>query len=326
MSASALPETGTIVDAEAVTLFADDRGTGSPVVLLHGFPDTWRTWDELADALVAAGHRVVMPALRGYAPSGVPADGDYSLAALACDVVAVLDALDIERAVVVGHDWGASAGYALAALHPDRVERLVALAIPPLAVFPCGWRERLARPHNLYLGLGAPSAAWLGHRNLAEIDRLYRLWSPRWRVPIEHLTRVRAALAPAERTRAAVDYYRLGVHRPDAPEMAVSVVTPVLMLYGEDEPAVRCEAFGRALAVVGPGSETVCLPGVGHWPHLEAPDACHDRILAFLFPAFRGLTRLEAKVPDEDLYRPLGSLPPLLLSGRGVRLANAGGG
>ena len=60
------------------------------------------------------------------------------------------------------------------------------------------------------------------------------------------------------------------------------MTTPVLTIHGEDEPAVRREAFARALAVVGPGSGTVCLTGVGHWPHLEDPDACRDRILAFL--------------------------------------------
>ena len=148
-----------------VRLAARMRGEGRTVLLLHGFPDTHETWTgdavpqdavALEDRLVSAGFRTVALALRGYAPSGIPSSGDYSLRALTADIVAILNHLNAKRGLIVGHDWGASAAYAVAALHPGRIERMVTLAIPPFPVLPSGPRERLARPHNLYLAWGRP--------------------------------------------------------------------------------------------------------------------------------------------------------------------------
>lgn len=270
------------IEADGTTLAYAEVGAGHPVIALHGFPDIYKTWSGLAGPLADAGFRVIAVAMRGYAPSAVPADGDYSLRRLALDTLCLLDALEIERASVVGHDWGASAGYALAALAPQRLASLVTLAIPPLTVFPSGLREGLARPHNLYLGFGALSDWWLRRADFAEVQRLYRKWSPRWAVPEAQLAEVTTALAPPERSRAAVDYYRAGMREADRRAILRPVTTPTLMLYGADEPQVRQASYAQAAAVTGPGSRVVRLEGVGHWPHLEAPDRCRAEILAFL--------------------------------------------
>src|SRR5438445_9791253 len=87
----------------------DVTGSGRPVVLLHGFPDSGRLWRNQVPALVDAGHRVIVPDLRGYGRSDKPADVDaYNLLFLAGDVFAVLDDAGVERAAVVGHDWGSA--------------------------------------------------------------------------------------------------------------------------------------------------------------------------------------------------------------------------
>lgn len=258
--------------SEDVELVARVDGAGPLVVLMHGFPDTWRTWDAMAAALRTAGFRTAALSLRGYAPSGIPKNGDYGLAVLAGDVVALLDRLGVSRAHVVGHDWGASAAYALAALHPDRVDRMVTLAIPPLAVFPSGWRERIARPHNVYLGWGAASA-WLLQRDGGRIvDHLYRRWSPSWTALTDHLGRVRRTLTPPDRARAAVDYYAAQANKAEMAALAIPIRTPTLAIYGADEPVVRKQAFACAVHVLGPRSKVRELPGIGHWPHLEAPE------------------------------------------------------
>src|SRR4051794_12054653 len=105
---------------------------GPLVVALHGFPDTAWTWRHLGPFLAARGHRVVAPFLRGYAPSGLAADG-YHVGGLMADAVGLYDELGgDDRTVLVGHDWGAIAANALGA-HPDSpYRRIVALAIPPL--------------------------------------------------------------------------------------------------------------------------------------------------------------------------------------------------
>ncbi len=270
------------IDADGTALAYAEVGAGPPVIALHGFPDTYKTWSGLAGPLADAGFRVIAMALRGYPPSAVPADGDYGLRRLARDTVCLLDALEIEQAVVLGHDWGASAGYALAASAPERLVSLITLANPPLTVFPSGLRERLGRPHNLYLGLGALSDWWLRRADFAEVRHLYRKWSPRWAVPDAHLAEVTAALAPRERSRAAVDYYRGGLSEEDRRDLLRPIAVRTLMLYGADEPQVRQASYAQAAAVTGPGSRSLRIEGVGHWPHLEAPDRCLAEILAFL--------------------------------------------
>jgi pimeloyl-ACP methyl ester carboxylesterase len=105
-------------------------GTGPLVVLAHGFPDSPHTWDRAIVALAEAGYRAAAPFMRGYYPTAIPDDRVYDSDTLGRDVIGIIDALGETSATVVGHDWGASAAYSAAALHPDRVRQLVTFAIP----------------------------------------------------------------------------------------------------------------------------------------------------------------------------------------------------
>src|SRR6516162_5248604 len=105
-------------------------GQGRPVVLLHGFPDSGRLWRHQVPALAGAGFQVIVPDLRGYGRSDKPeAVEAYSLSLLAGDVQAILADLDIGRAHIVGHDWGAALSWALASLAPGSVDHLVVLSV-----------------------------------------------------------------------------------------------------------------------------------------------------------------------------------------------------
>jgi pimeloyl-ACP methyl ester carboxylesterase len=108
------------------------------VVLLHGFPQSGRTWTPVLPALHEAGLRTLAPDLRGYSPRARPAGRSaYRMAEYADDVAALLDAARVQRAHIVGHDWGGAAAWTTAARHPDRVASLTALSTPhPLAL---GW-------------------------------------------------------------------------------------------------------------------------------------------------------------------------------------------
>src|SRR5207237_5631555 len=97
-----------LIEANGLQFHVRDEGSGTPVVLLHGFPDTGDLWRNQIPALAAAGFRAIAPDLRGRGRSSRPgAVGDYRLLAIVNDVVAILDALRIPRAHVVAHDWGA---------------------------------------------------------------------------------------------------------------------------------------------------------------------------------------------------------------------------
>src|SRR5215471_15023357 len=114
-----------------------EAGSGPLALCLHGFPDSARTWRHLLRVLAGAGFHAVAPFMRGYAPTGMPADGVYSIGALAADAIALHEVLGGgSDAVLIGHDWGAENAYGAAAFSADRWRRLVTLAVPPAALDP----------------------------------------------------------------------------------------------------------------------------------------------------------------------------------------------
>ena len=123
------------INGDGVELAVLDEGEGTPVLLLHGFPDSAQLWRHQVPTLTNAGFRVVAPDLRGFGESDKPADVDaYRIHHSVADMTAVLDALDIEKAHVVGHDWGAGVAWAMALMAPERVEKLVVLSVGHPAV------------------------------------------------------------------------------------------------------------------------------------------------------------------------------------------------
>ncbi|HZB50045.1 MAG TPA: alpha/beta fold hydrolase, partial [Mycobacteriales bacterium] len=117
----------------SVTLPVQEDGdpAGEAVVLLHGFPQTPAAWDRVRPALAAAGYRVLVPAQRGYPDAPRPAGRrGYRTGELVGDVLALLDRHGVDRAHLVGHDWGAAVAWAVAAAHPDRLRSLTAVSVP----------------------------------------------------------------------------------------------------------------------------------------------------------------------------------------------------
>ena len=128
----AIPHTTTrTVTRSGVNLAVDVAGVGPPVVLAHGFPELAFSWRHQVPALVAAGYRVAVPEQRGYGRSDRPtAIEDYDMVQLTADLLAVLDDLGEEKAVFVGHDWGAMVVWWLALMAPERVSGVVGMSVP----------------------------------------------------------------------------------------------------------------------------------------------------------------------------------------------------
>ena len=141
-----------LIEANGLQFYVRDEGSGTPVILLHGFPDTGDLWRKQVPALVQQGFRAIVPDMRGRGRSSKPdAVSDYRLSSIVRDVTGILDALRIQRAHVVGHDWGAGVAWLVAALAPERVDRLVAISVgapgaaarPTLEAFQKGWYRLL---------------------------------------------------------------------------------------------------------------------------------------------------------------------------------------
>jgi pimeloyl-ACP methyl ester carboxylesterase len=120
-----------MIETNGIRLNIAEQGEGPPVLLCHGFPESWYSWRHQIDALAAAGFRAIAPDMRGYGKSDAPEAVDqYTIFHLVGDLVGLLDALDIPSAVIVGHDWGATIAWQAARLRPDRFHAVACLSVP----------------------------------------------------------------------------------------------------------------------------------------------------------------------------------------------------
>jgi haloacetate dehalogenase len=170
------------IDTEVGRIFARSKGTGKPLVLLHGFPQTHAMWHHLAPTL-AETHTVVCMDLRGYgwssAPKGDARHETYSKRSMGRDVIDVMEALGHVHFAVVGHDRGARVGYRLALDHPGRVERLALLDIlPTYHVWEQMRMGAIPEAHWGYLSQPYPvPEEEIGRDPIPYFEGLMRLWS-----------------------------------------------------------------------------------------------------------------------------------------------------
>jgi len=263
-------------------------GSGPLVLCLHGFPDVAQSYDHLHAPLAEAGFRVVAPWMRGYHPSAVPDDGDYSIAALGRDVLELMDALEAPKATLVAYDWGAVAAYMASGLAPERIERIVLSAIP----HPRSMNKRplllLKAWHFFYFQL--PWAAGsVRKRDFALLDRIYRQWSPHWDYPDDELAPVKECFSHPEALAAALGYYRalkrplIGTRafREQQKTFGRRIAAPGLMFAGTAD-LIPPEVYEDSAQYFDAGCEVVRVEDAGHFVHREAPDLFAQRTLQFL--------------------------------------------
>jgi pimeloyl-ACP methyl ester carboxylesterase len=264
------------------------KGDGPLVLCLHGFPDTAWSFCDLLDRLAAAGFRAVAPFMRGYAPSDLAPNGDYSVLALGRDLIALIEDFRVPQAYLVGHDWGAAAVYAAAAMRPDRVRRCVTAALPHLRRFllrPTG-RQLKASHYIFKFQLPGWAERRLPRDDFAWLRALGEQASPGWQPPEAFLAQLRAAFGDPARLHAALGYYRAMPRAVFNPEVWSQVLKPLqvptLIVYGERDGAILPEMFEGQEHLFAAGYDLVPMPGVGHFMHLEAPEAFAARVIEFL--------------------------------------------
>jgi pimeloyl-ACP methyl ester carboxylesterase len=268
------------VEANGIRFAYLTAGNGPLVLLLHGFPDTAHTWEHVMPQLAAAGYRAVAPFMRGYHPTAVAPDGKYDTDTLGRDVLALIQALGEQRAIVVGHDWGASAAYSAAAVGPERVRLLVTLAIPhPRGIKPT---PRLAWSLRHFITLrGKRAADKLRANDFAYVDELVRRWSPAWKdLPAAETARVKAAFREPGCAEAACQYYAQ-IQPPRLPAShKLPITVPAVAVAGEhDNLAPRL--YEKARHCFTSSYEVVQVPG-GHFMHREHPQVFATELLRVL--------------------------------------------
>ncbi len=240
---------------------AGDRGSPA-VVLLHGFPQDSGAWSEVAPLLQQAGYRTLAPDLRGVSPGARPrSTAEYRTIESVHDVIALLDAAGIERAHIVGHDWGGFVAWALACEHPERIITLTAVSTPhPAAVTRSMLRSTQAL-HSWYMLL-------FQIPHLAE--QLLRPGRPVWAamvrgLPRQDIERYEARLSDAGARSAALAWYRVLPRELAAPSINWSPVSvPVMYVWGERDPAMG-RAAAEATSRFVTGSYRFEPLSAGHW-------------------------------------------------------------
>ena len=265
------------VDVNGVGTEYEVTGAGQPVVLLHGFPDSGRLWRHQVPALAGAGFQVIVPDLRGYGRSGKPGAVEaYSLRLLAGDVMAILADLEITRAHVVGHDWGASLAWGLASLAPGRVDRLVTLSVGHPATIRRTRQQREKSWYMLLFQFAGIAERWLTDDDWAN----FRNWA-------EHpdAGQVIAELEANGSLTPGLNWYRANVPpeswvRPPVALPAVQAPTMGVWSTG-DFALTEIQMTDSAENVAGPWRYER-LDGPGHWMQLDAPDEVNALLLDFL--------------------------------------------
>ncbi|MGA2519445.1 MAG: alpha/beta hydrolase [Acidimicrobiales bacterium] len=280
------------VDGLAFSYLEAGPAHGPLALCLHGFPDTAHTWRHLLPALAGAGYHAVAPWMRGYAPTAVPADGNYQVGALATDANALHQAFGAGAdAVLVGHDWGAFASYGAATLEPDRWRRVVTVAVPPVAASAGSFftYAQLKRSFYVFLFQLPLAEMALAVDDLAFLDGLWADWSPGYDATWD-LSQVKRALGSPEHLAAAIGYYRAAfdpTHHDPAYDEAQAASAgappqPTLYFHGADDGCMTVAVVDDLDTVLAPGSEHVTVPGAGHFLHLEQPELVAERVLRFL--------------------------------------------
>ena len=163
-----------------------EKGEGKAILLLHGFPDMANTWDETISELSKT-NRVIAPFLRGYYPTDIPKNDDYSVKAIAQDMVDLINQLGIDTFSVMGQDWGASIGFAVTNLQDDRVDKFVSIAIPHPTCLELTPALAFAGRHFPLLGSGDYGVRYTRKNDFEYIDRLYQRWSPDYTLSLIHI-------------------------------------------------------------------------------------------------------------------------------------------
>jgi len=254
---------------------------GDPVLLLHGFPQDHREFDPILPRLHAAGLRTYALDQRGYSPGARPDEvSAYRITEPLADAVAVLDALGLESAHVIGHDWGAQIGWLLAGLHPDRVRTLTAVSVPHPKALQLAMRVRPTQrarfayavlfrspiaERTLLAGGGAGLKAML--RPIGDRARLY----------------VDAMRDDPARLTGALNWYRALTGTDLGGAQVITV--PTTYIWPDRDLVVGRTAVLRTRDWVEADFQLVVLRGVSHWAPEQAPESIADCALARIRPA-----------------------------------------
>ena len=269
---------------------------GVPVILLHGFPDDARAWDGVVPPLIAAGHRVLVPYLRGYGATRFVDAAEPRMAqqaAIGQDLLDLMTALGLGPALLAGYDWGGRAACIAAILAPERVRGLVTIGgynvqntMAPSA--PAGAAQERAYWYQWYFNTERGRAGLAANRR--DICRLlWHEWSPGWRFDETYFERTARSFDNPDFVDVVIHSYRHrhrnapGDPRFDAVERRLAarppITVPTVILHGADDGVALSRKHDQHLPLFPPGTAQRVVKGGGHFLPHEQPGAVAEAVL-----------------------------------------------
>ena len=271
--------------------YAEAGGGDHLVILLHGFPECWYSWRHQLTAL-GEGRHVVAPDMRGYNLSDKPSrTDDYLMDALVQDVTGLIRHFGASTATIVGHDWGASVAWAVAAKHPEYVSKLVAMQVPPPAAWAANMtlRQALRSWYMLLFQLPRIPEWWISAGNFASLERMFKTTARRGTFTDADIAIYKDALRRPGALTAAINYYRanfrallqryVGASRTVG---ASRIRVPTLFIFGERDFAIAPETVRDVGSYVDAPYREIRFGTSGHWVHQESPAEVNAALIGFL--------------------------------------------
>ena len=308
------------IQTNGINMHIAEAGEGPLVLLIHGFPELWYSWRHQLPALAEAGYHAVAPDVRGYGDTDKPPKiEDYAMREMVADYLGVLDTLGEEKAVIVGHDWGAMMAWTTAALHPERFRAVVGMSIPylprgpvpPLQMMKAMFKDKffyflyfqepgvaeaefesdVRRSLSLFIWGASGEARGISGFASAMVNK------PRDSKLFDNVSDVDGV--PPWMTEQDLDYYVgkfekggfrgplnryrcMDIDHEQLPEMQDRKIDlPALFVYGEADGALTFSPMDPMKQLV-PNLKMVSFPGAGHWTQQERPKETNEALIDFL--------------------------------------------
>lgn len=264
-----------------------EAGAGTPMVLLHGFPEFWYSWRYQIPDLAKYFH-VVAPDMRGYnetdKPEGVE---NYKMSLLTADVLGLLRALGHEKAVIVGHDWGGAVAWSFATDYPQATERLIVMNCPHPAVFRQhilggNLRQMQRSWYIFFFQLPEIPEALFSANNYALLRKAaYATAAKKGTFSEGDLNAYIEAMSKPGALTAAINYYR-NLFRGDLPGSSATISSPTLLIWGEEDIYLGKELTEGMQDYFSSRFDIKYIPRCGHWVQQEEPEPVNRYIKEFL--------------------------------------------
>ena len=258
---------------------------GTPVVLLHGFPEFWFSWRGQIDALANAGFRLYIPDLRGYNLTDKPEDAKaYGLDTIADDVAALIDLTGQDKGLVVGHDWGGAAAWWLANRNPERIKRFAALNVPHHRAFQNtlqeNWGQRIKSTYMVFFQMPTLPEKLLRLRD-GNLLAKTAFGADHEAFPPDIIEKYKEAWSQPGALTGMLNWYR-GLRKAPPPHLpSPNIQVPVLIIWGKQDPVLKPDMATKSLKYCDNG-RLHYIEEASHWVQHEAPEEVNRLLIDWL--------------------------------------------